>query len=72
MEWGGGMESFGLVVGMGNRGMGGQGGTYRDKSDEIWWGGESLGLQGCVAHFFDNSWEEDREAREGNVGAEEH
>lgn len=46
--------------------------TYREKGNKIWWGRESLGLQGCVAHFFDNSGEEDREAGEGDIGAEEH
>ena len=50
------------------RGMG----TYRDEGDQIWWGGESLGLQGCVAHLFNNSREEDGKAGEGDVGAEEH
>ena len=53
-------------------GEGAYGGTHRDEGDEIWWSGESLRLQGCVAHFFDNGWKEDGEAGEGDVGAEEH
>ena len=60
------------MVGNGERGTSVHGGTYRDEGDEIWWGGESLGLQGCVAHFFDDGGEEDGEAGEGDVGAEEH
>ncbi len=53
-------------------GNGGYGSTYRDEGDKIWGGRESLGLQGCVAHFFDDGGEEDGEAGEGDVGAEEH
>ena len=56
-----------FVVGDANRRR-----AYRDEGDEIWWGGEGLGLQGCVAHFFDDGGKEDGEAGEGDVGAEEH
>lgn len=56
----GGTESLGLVVGNWNAGRGIYGGTHRDEGDKIRWGRESLGLQGCVAHFFDDSGEEDR------------
>lgn len=31
-----------------------------------------MGLLGCVAHFFDDGGEEDGEAGECDVGAEEH
>ena len=43
-----------------------------DECDEVGWGGEGLGLKGCVAHFLDYGGEEDGEGGEGYVGAEEH
>lgn len=45
---------------------------YDYEGEEVGWCGESLGVDGGVAHVFYDGWEEDRHGAEGNVAAEEH
>lgn len=42
-----------------------------EEGEEVWWGGEELGAEGCRAHGVEDCGEEDGHAAEGYVAAEE-